>query len=233
MLCKPAVLLNFSYNKDVTPQWAQRNSKKGHIKMYENHTIKRVERTICTEFLNKHHYLSQQGYSYRSGFNYGLFNEEGKLIGVAVFHTVSAWETVKGCFGLENKEQAGFWELGRFALDDEHHGRNMASWFLSRCIKQLRKDTEVRALISYADSEIHNGGLYAAVNFKYYGLTAPKKDFWVKLDDGTYKKQSRGGTKGVDGEWRPRSRKHRYLLVFDKSLTVQWNQEPYPRTHTP
>ena len=134
---------------------------------------------------------------------------------------------------MEDKEQRGFWELGRFALDNEHHGRNMASWFLSRCIKQLRKDTQVRALISYADSEIHNGGLYAAVNFKYYGLTAPKKDFWVKLDDGTYKKQSRGGTKGVDGEWRPRSRKHRYLLVFDKSLTVQWNQEPYPRTHTP
>ena len=25
MLCKPAFLLNFSYNKDVTPQWAQRN----------------------------------------------------------------------------------------------------------------------------------------------------------------------------------------------------------------
>ena len=142
--------------------------------MYENYTIKRVERTICTEFLNKHHYLSQQGYSYRSGFNYGLYNEADMLIGVAVFHTVSAWETVKGCFGLEDKEQAGFWELGRFALDSEHHGRNMASWFLSRCIKQLRKDTQVRALISYADSEIHNGGLYAAVNFKYYGLTAPK-----------------------------------------------------------
>lgn len=201
--------------------------------MYENHTIKRVERTICTDFLEKYHYLAKQGYSYRSGFNYGLFDEKDKLIGVAIFHTVSAWETVKGCFGLENKEQKGFWELGRFALDDEHHGNNLASWFLARCIKQLRKDTEVRALISYADSEVHNGSLYAAVNFGYYGLTAPKKDFWVKQDDGTYKKQSRGGTKGVDGEWRPRSRKHRYLLVFDKSLNVQWKKEPYPKTAAP
>ena len=201
--------------------------------MYQNYQIKRVERKICTEFLSKHHYLAKQGHSHRSGTNYGLFDEKDKLVGVAVFHGVSAWETVKGCFGLENKEQKGFWELGRFALDDEHHGKNMASWFLARCIKQLRKETEVRALISYADSEVHNGGLYAAVNFKYYGLTAPKKDYWVKQDDGTYKKQSRGGTKGIDGEWRPRSRKHRYLLVFDNTLTVKWTQQPYPKSATP
>jgi GNAT superfamily N-acetyltransferase len=194
-----------------------------------NYTIKSIKRADCTEFLAKHHYLSQQGYSYRSGFNYGLYDDKDKLIGVAVFHTVSAWETVKGCFGLENKEQKGFWELGRFALDDEHHGMNLGSWFLSRCIKRLRKDTEVRALISYADADLHNGGLYAATNFKYYGLTAPKSDFWVKQDDGTFKKKSRGATRDFEGQWRPRSRKHRYLMIFDKSLTTRWREEAYPK----
>lgn len=196
---------------------------------FTNYEIKRVEKANCTEFLNNYHYLAQQGCSYRFGIAYGLFLED-KLVGVAVFHGVSAKETVKGCFGLDGSDQSGFWELGRFALDDNHHGGNFGSWFLSRCIKQLRKDTKVRALISYADTDFHNGGLYMAVNFKYYGLTAPKKDFYVKQADGSFKKQTRGSTKGVDGEWRPRSRKHRFLLTYDKTLSVKWKEENYPRT---
>ena len=191
--------------------------------------VEKIMRAECTEFLEKNHYLSKQGYSYRSSFIYGLLTEDGMLIGVAVFHTVSAWETAKGCFGLENKEQKGIWELGRFALDPEYNGRNFGSWFLSRCIKLLRHDTNVRALISYADADYHSGYLYQATNFKYYGLTAPRKDFWVKQPDGSFKKQSRGKTKGVDGEWRPRSRKHRYLLTYDKSLKPKWHEAPYPK----
>lgn len=200
---------------------------------FTNYSIKKVSKTECEQILNKNHYLSKQGFSFRCGQNYGLFLED-KLIGVAIFHTVSAWETVKGAFGLENKEQAGFWELGRLAIDGEHAVKNLNSWFVSRCIKLLRAEKNVRALISYADTEYHEGYIYQALNFKYYSLTAPKKDFWVKQDDGTYKKASRGASsKNSTGEWRPRSRKHRYLLVFDKSLTVKWTQEPYPKHSTP
>lgn len=194
----------------------------------KNFKIETVTKRTCEEFLNKHHYLSRQGYGFRSGYNYGLYDEE-QLIGIAVFHTVSAWETVKGCFGLENKEQKDFWELGRFALDPDYKTRNTGSWFLSRCIKKLRNDTKVRALFTYADTEYHTGYLYQATNFKYYGLTALRSDYWVKQTNGTFKKQSRGKTKGVEGEWRPRSRKHRYLMVFDKSLNVRWVEEAYPK----
>ena len=196
--------------------------------MDNNYSIKRVSKAECEQILSKNHYLSKQGFSFRCGRNYGLFLGD-KLIGVAIFHTVSAWETVKGCFGLEDKEQKGFWELGRLALDSEYAVKNLNSWFVARCIKLLRAEENVRALISYADTEYHEGYIYQALNFQYYGLTAKKNDFWVKQKDGTYKKQSRGATKGVDGEWRPRSRKHRYLMVFDKSLTVKWTQQPYPK----
>lgn len=195
----------------------------------ENYQIKKVSKKECEQILNKNHYLSQQGCNFRSGYNYGLF-ENGELIGVAIFHTLSAWETAKGCFGLKDKEQRGFYELGRFAIDSEHHKRNLASWFLARAIKQLRSETDVRALITYADSEHHSGTLYQALGFKYYGLTAPKTDFWVEKADGTFKKQSRGKTKGVSGEWRPRSRKHRYLKVYDPTLTTRWIEESYPHT---
>lgn len=198
-----------------------------------NYCIKRIGKGECEGILTEHHYLGKQGYSFRSGHNYGLFQED-KLIGVAVFHGVSAWETVKGCFGLANKEQAGFWELGRLAIDSSYNVPNLASWFVARCIKLLRAETAVRAIISYADSAYHTGYIYQALGFLYCGLTAPKSDFWVEQADGTYKKASRGASnKNSTGKWLPRTRKHRYVRVFDKTLTLKWKVEPYPKAARP
>lgn len=194
----------------------------------KHYQIKEIEKKDCETILNGNHYLSKQGFSFRTGFNYGLFDGD-KLIGAAIFHTVSAWQTVKGCFGLPDKEQRGFWELGRFVLDEEYHQKNLASWFLARAIKLFRKQTEVRALISYADSEYHVGTIYQALGFTYHGLTAPKSDFWVEQSDGSFKKKSRGSTAMLSGTWLPRSRKHRYLMIFDKTLKTLWKQEKYPK----
>ena len=190
--------------------------------------VERIEKKVCAEMLNKYHYLGKQGYSFRSGHNFGLFYGD-VLIGVAVFHTVSAPETVQGCFGLGRTEQQGIWELGRLAIHPDYNGKNYTSWFLARAIKQLKKATEVRALISYADTDYHCGYIYQATNFKYYGMTKKKHDFWRKRPDGTYVKQSRGKTKGIEGEWRDRTRKHRYMLIFDKKLKSNWIEEPYPK----
>ena len=103
------------------------------------------------------------------------------------------------------------------------------SWFLSRCIKYLKKETSVRAVISYADSDLHTGYIYQATNFGYYGLTSKKKDFWFDLGNGEFKKHQRGRVKGKRGEWRPRSRKHRYLLIMDSTLQCKWDKESYPK----
>lgn len=187
--------------------------------------IKETEKAICGTFLGKHHYFSKQNCDFRSGHNYGLYKDE-KLIGVAVFHTVSALETVKGCFGTTN--QKGIYELGRFAIDSEHDNPTLASCFLTRCISRLQKDTYVRALIGYVDNRYETALLYQSTNFKYYGLTARRKDFFVVQADGTLKKQSRGKTKDIVGIWRPRSRKGRYLLIIDKTLHTLWKQEAYP-----
>lgn len=190
--------------------------------------IKLIKKDEAKLLLDKFHYLSKQGRGFRSGFNYGLFIGD-KLIGVAIFHTLSVPETAKGCFGLNRNEQEGIYELGRLALDPNEYEKNLTSWFLSRAIKMLRKETKVRAILSYADSGFHNGYIYQATNFKYYGLTAPKKDFWILQEDGSYKKHQRGKVKGLEGEWRERSRKHRYLLIYDKDLKCKWELSPYPK----
>ena len=91
----------------------------------------------------------------------------------------------------------------------------------------MRKEAYVRVLLSYADFDYHKGTVYRACNFKYYGLTALRKDFWIKQPDGSFIKHVRGKTKGVDGEWRPRSRKHRFVMLFDKNLEIKWDETPY------
>lgn len=195
------------------------------------YSITEISHELAGEFLKRHHYLSQQGNGFLGKVQYGLFDQYSQFIGVVVFAGVSASETLVGAFAGFTKEsdQTGFWELTRLAMDDKTKVPNLTSWFVSRCIKKLRHSYYVRAIISYADSQYHNGYIYQATNWKYYGLAQQKNDYFEILDDGQERKVSRGTVKDKKGEWRPRSRKHRYMLVYDKTLTVLWEEEPYPK----
>ena len=194
----------------------------------KQYTIEKITKRQCKEILEEYHYLTKETKTFRSGFNYGLFFKD-KVVGCAIYHSPSVPEVVKGCFGLERNQQSGIYELGRLALNPNYYEKNLTSWFLSKTIKLIKKETEVKAILSYADSSLHVGYIYQATNFKYYGLTTPKKDFWILQDDGTYIKHQRGKIKGLKGEWRDRSRKHRYLLVFDRNLKCLWGEKPYPK----
>lgn len=190
----------------------------------DDFSIARISKAEAGSILLKYHYLKDISRGFKSGENYGLFLHD-ELVGVAIFTGFPVPELVKGLFGLPRTEQEGFYELSRLCLspDVQASEYNITSWFLARSIKQLRRDCRVRAILSYADSDFHLGTIYRACNFKYYGLTDPKSDFWILQPDGSHIKHSRGPTKNVPGEWRPRSRKHRFLLVFDRSLTPLWS----------
>jgi predicted GNAT family N-acyltransferase len=170
------------------------------------------------EFVERHHYLGAK--RFRCSYAFGLF-DDGDLIGACVFHGISAPETAVGAFGLARTDQDGLWELGRLVLRADKNGQNRASFFVRRAIKELRKLTDVRAMISYADSSLHSGTVYKAAGFIYCGLTDKKCDFVV-----SGKTQERGSTRGKEGEWKPRTRKHRFILVFDTRLTLRWKVFP-------
>lgn len=193
---------------------------------------------VCKEeiknLLYTHHYLKDESKDFKSGFNYGLFKSTfecplnlGGCLGACIFSSLPVPEIAVGAFGLERNQQKGIYELSRLCIhpDIQKEEYNITSWFLSRCIRRFKKDANVSAILSYADSTRHNGIIYRACNFKYYGLTDPKKDFYYA--DGT--KHSRGSVKGVEGEWKDRSRKHRYLMVFDKELEkrLTWKEEKW------
>jgi len=187
--------------------------------------IEKISKSQAGTILLKHHYLKDISKGFKSGHNYGLFKED-HLVGVIVYTGLPVPELATGMLGLGRDQQEGLFELSRLCLEPEiqKEEHNLASWFVSKSIRQLKKDTAVRVILSYADSEFHGGTVYKACNFDYYGLSTLKSDFWIYQLDGTFKKHSRGKTKGVKGEWRPRSRKHRYLMVFDKSLNVLWKK---------
>jgi len=197
--------------------------------------IDRVGKEDIKELLYTHHYLKDESKDFKSGFNYGLFKHTnwecplrlGGSIGACIFTGLPVPEIAVGAFGLQRHEQEGIYELSRLCIhpDVQKEEYNITSWFVSRCIRRFRKDARVRAILSYADANHHLGTVYRACNFTYYGLTAPKKDFYYA--DGT--KHSRGSVKGSEGEWRERSRKHRYLMIFDKELKqrLTWKQEKW------
>ena len=196
--------------------------------MIKNFNIQRITKKECKSILQEHHYLSKINKGFRSGYNFGLF-KCNKLVGVCIFHSPSVPETVKGCFNLKRNEQEGIFELGRLCILPTLTEKNILSWFVSKCIKFLNKEIKVRALLSYADSSFHQGYIYQATNFGYYGLTDKKKDFWFENNDGTFKKHQRGPVKGFKGEWRNRPQKHRYLFIYDKTLKCLWKKCSYPK----
>jgi len=192
-----------------------------------DYTIDRVTKSEAAELLLRFHYLKDVSKTFKSGYNYGLYKNNdfcplniGGIQGVCIFTGLPVPEIAKGAFGLERHEQDGLFELSRLCIHPttQQSEYNITSWFVSKAIRRLRKETNVRGIISYADSDHHSGTIYRACNFRYCGLSEPKKDFYFA--DGT--KHSRGSVKGSEGEWKDRSRKHRYVMIFDKKLDLLW-----------
>jgi len=207
--------------------------------MKSQYYIERVSKKELEPLLLTYHYLKDESKTFRSHYNYGLFKYPdwecplniGGCLGGIIFSTIPVPEIAVGAFGLERNQQEGIYELSRLCIhpDLQKEEHNITSWFVSRCIRRFRKDARVRCILSYADANHHSGTIYRACNFGYYGLTDKKSDFWIKQPDGSYIKHSRGPTKGVEGEWRERSRKHRYLMIFDKKLKerLTWKEEKW------
>lgn len=163
--------------------------------------LKVIPKTTAKLCYRRWHYLGRN--DFLSSISFGVF-ANGRLWGAITFHQPSSVQTVKGIFG--NTEQHEVFEIGRFALSDSLP-KNSESRVIGVGIRFLCKLKKVKAVITYADSAVgHKGIIYKATGFQYLGLTAPKKDFFV---NGI--KQERGKTRGKNGEWKERSRKHKFI----------------------
>ena len=199
--------------------------KNREIKARDLFEIKEVSKKDAREMVKKYHYLGEKDFMFF--FSYGLFIKgEDEMFGCATFGVVGGNVTLKGWFGMDNTHSREYLELTRLVMNPILNGCNATSYLLGNAIKQIKKDhPQVKAIVSLADNELHNGAIYQACNFKYYGLTNKKSDFYRY--DG--KLNPRGATKTVEGVWIPRTQKHRYLYIIDKNVKVYYKEEPYPK----
>ena len=111
------------------------------------------------ELIATNHYLK----TWRSLKEQYVFEllDEGQIVGMAVFGQPCGTNVTR-------KYGDNTLELRRFYVLD-HMPKNTASYFLSRCLKQLRK-TGMSKVISYSDpNQGHTGVMYRATNFEYLG----------------------------------------------------------------
>jgi hypothetical protein len=133
-----------------------------------------VERIPFTDsvrkFLHQWHYADYHNVQHKETFGLyrpGVFLPE--LVGVCVYTRPAGPSAAKKYYP---KDPDKCLELRRLCLID-HTPKNAESFFVSRTLKWLKKHTDWKYVISYADSEQgHRGTIYRAANFTYHGTTA-------------------------------------------------------------
>lgn len=128
-------------------------------------------------FLHRWHYADYHNVQHKEVF--GLFREGlflPELVGVCVY-TRPAGAAAAQKYYPEDPDKC--LELRRLCLIDDTP-KNAESFFVSRTLKWLRKNTDWKFVVSYADeAQGHKGTIYRAANFKYEGITAPGSSLLV------------------------------------------------------
>ena len=134
-----------------------------------NFQIKKVERKDIKLFIEIWHY-SKNINGCISNYCFGLYDED-QLIG-AMFYGRLAMANQWKKYVVNEKDII---ELRRLCCID-NTPKNTESYFIGATLRWLKKNTDIKKVISYVDSNYgHTGIIYKANNFSYKGLTSPGK----------------------------------------------------------
>jgi GNAT superfamily N-acetyltransferase len=140
---------------------------------FDDIEIRESEQADYAKLLTKYHYLSNAG---RGGMAYGAYLQD-ELIAVVVFSPLIRQNIDKSISCKADEAR----ELSRLCIHPRYQKKNLASWFVTRCIKLLPQKYKV--IISYCDTTFnHDGATYKACNFKLDKVVEP--DYWYVSDDG-------------------------------------------------
>ena len=122
------------------------------------------------KFLRTWHYSDYVNIQEKETF--GLFREGmflPELVGVCVYTRPAGAAAAQKYYPTDPDKCL---ELRRLCLIDDTP-KNAESFFVSRTLKWLKKNTDWKFVVSYADPEQgHKGVIYRAANFKYEGVTS-------------------------------------------------------------
>jgi hypothetical protein len=186
--------------------------------------IRKIMAKDAKDYIRKNHY----SHTCHNGPSpcYGLYDIEN-LIGVLMFATPCSENVRSSVFGEKYKDWIT--ELHRLHIMDKTP-KNTESWFISRCLKQLKKEKPIiRGVLSFADStEGHTGTIYKATNALFCGMTSPA---WFYIDKENRLRHPRQNGVNITQEmanemgWKRvrRDAKYRYLWILpNSSKEKQW-----------
>jgi hypothetical protein len=182
----------------------------------DDYEVSAIPTKMGKEFVKQHHY----SHGIHNGpMCYGLFNKS-ILTGVLAFATPCSENVCSSVFGVDMKREVT--ELHRLVLLDDTP-KNMESWFISRVLKQFKKDRPgYSAVLSFADAtQNHIGTIYQATNAFYTGMSG-KATFYLDSDNRLRHPRQNGKNITPDiaktMNWKPvkREGKHRYLYLLPK-----------------
>jgi len=134
--------------------------------------IKRSKAEEYKLLLSKYHYLPNAG---KGGMAYGAYFGD-ELIAVCVFSKL-----VRQNIEIDGFNKNEVIELSRLCIHPNYQKKNLASWFVSRCIKKL--DVSIKCIVSYCDTtHNHDGAIYKSLNFVNDKEVRP--DYWYTNENG-------------------------------------------------
>ena len=130
----------------------------------------KCERNEIKDFIEKYHY-SHNINGVMSDYCFKICDKDGEIVGAMIFGKLAMANQYKKYTDNVNE----IIELRRLVCID-HTPRNTESWFIGNALRWLKKNTDLKIIISYAHSTHgHTGIIYKASNFSYLGMTAKGK----------------------------------------------------------
>jgi hypothetical protein len=139
----------------------------GNVKDY---IVEKCNRNDISIFIENWHYSKNvNGLTYDHCFK--LLDKNYKIIGAIIYGKISMANVWK----KYTDKESNLIELKRLCCID-NTPKNTESFFIGSTLRWLKKNTDIKTVISYADMTYsHNGTIYKASNFIYNGITKPGK----------------------------------------------------------
>ena len=179
--------------------------------------VQQIPISLARDFVEKWHYA--HGASNTAVACYGLFYKGD----ATTLHGISWWMPPPlGAAKYVDSDHRSVLALSRFCLV-EGRPENAGSFLISKSIRSL--DSRWKTLLTYADTALnHNGGLYKASNWSYYGISDKQPIFWDSKNKRIVSRKKGPKTYGkqemidMGYEYKGRFSKHRFIYPIRKKL---------------
>jgi hypothetical protein len=132
--------------------------------------VELCERKEVVKFIEYWHY-SKNVNGLTTDYCFKLMDKENNMIGAIIYGKIA----MANVWRKYSEREKDLVELKRLCCID-NTPKNTESFFIGHTLRWLKKNTDIKTVISYADTTYsHEGTIYKATNFKHNGMTSKGK----------------------------------------------------------